>query len=60
MDSSLKRRRDMLHGYAISMLVVFLGTLVVGIVWQNTLFVFPEMNLVLLNGTFQSLCNLSG
>lgn len=40
-----KRRRDMLHGYAISMLVVFLGTLVVGIVWQNTLFVFPENEL---------------
>lgn len=37
-----KRRRDMLHGYAISMLVVFLGTLVVGVVWQNTLFVYPE------------------
>ena len=40
-----KRRRDMLHGYAISMLVVFLGTLVVGVVWQNTLFVFPENEL---------------
>ena len=45
MDSSFQRRRDMLHGYAISMLVVFLGTLVVGIVWQNTLFVFPENEL---------------
>ena len=40
-----KRRRDMLHGYAISMLVVFLVTLVVGVVWQNTLFVFPDNEL---------------
>eukprot|EP00943_MAST-04B_sp_MAST-4B-sp1_P004093 g4093.t1 len=36
-----KRRRDMLYGYAISLLIVFLVTLIVWIVWQKTLFILP-------------------